>query len=76
MCGIIGFTGIENAVPILLEALTKLEYRGYDSAGIALHQENHQITVVKSKGRLSVLKEKLETETELQGFAGDRKSVV
>lgn len=57
MCGIIGYSGRENALPILLEGLTHLEYRGYDSAGVALLRENF-ITVVKSAGKLSALKQK------------------
>ncbi len=58
MCGIIGYTGTKSAVPVLLEGLERLEYRGYDSAGIAL-SENGFISVYKSKGRLSCLKSKL-----------------
>ena len=58
MCGIIGYSGRENALPILLEGLTHLEYRGYDSAGVALLRENF-ITVVKSAGKLSALKQKI-----------------
>ena len=54
MCGIIGYAGYENAVPILLEGLRRLEYRGYDSAGLAVVEEGN-LTVVKQKGRLSVL---------------------
>ncbi|MEA5050273.1 MAG: glutamine--fructose-6-phosphate transaminase (isomerizing) [Oscillospiraceae bacterium] len=58
MCGIVGFTGSRPAVPILLDGLKKLEYRGYDSAGIAVI-DNGEITVVKTKGRLSNLQQKL-----------------
>lgn len=54
MCGIIGFTGKERAVPYLLEGLNRLEYRGYDSAGLALNENGH-IKVTKTEGRLSVL---------------------
>lgn len=54
MCGIVGFAGKERAVPYLLDCLGRLEYRGYDSAGIALSQER-KIEVIKSKGKLSVL---------------------
>ena len=62
MCGIIGYTGHEHCVPKLIEGLRSLEYRGYDSAGIA-YREKDGIQTVKSKGRLSVLAEKLgETE--------------
>ncbi|MBQ8588487.1 MAG: glutamine--fructose-6-phosphate transaminase (isomerizing) [Clostridia bacterium] len=61
MCGIIGFTGTKNAVPILTEGLASLEYRGYDSAGIAFFEDSG-IGVVKSKGRLSCLEEKLQNK--------------
>ncbi|MBQ7295329.1 MAG: glutamine--fructose-6-phosphate transaminase (isomerizing) [Clostridia bacterium] len=56
MCGIIGYTGKNNAVPYLLQGLHKLEYRGYDSAGIALIDESG-ISVIKRKGKVSVLEE-------------------
>ena len=59
MCGIIGYTGTENAVPKLLYGLSALEYRGYDSAGIAL-AEKDSLTVIKSEGRLDKLRQKLE----------------
>ena len=52
MCGIIGYSGVENSVPKLIEGLKALEYRGYDSAGIAVFTENG-ISVVKSKGRIA-----------------------
>ncbi|MCL2221198.1 MAG: glutamine--fructose-6-phosphate transaminase (isomerizing) [Oscillospiraceae bacterium] len=58
MCGIIGYIGEEDAVPIIIEGLKKLEYRGYDSAGIAVYTENG-FDVLKQKGRLSGLEEKL-----------------
>ena len=58
MCGIIGYTGSEKCVPILLDGLKTLEYRGYDSAGVAM-QEGEKIDTVKAKGRLSILSEKL-----------------
>ena len=58
MCGIIGYTGTEKTVPILLEGLRALEYRGYDSAGIAV-QKNGGIETVKSKGRIDTLEEKI-----------------
>jgi len=58
MCGIIGYVGKENAVPIIVEGLKKLEYRGYDSAGIAIYGKNG-FDVIKQKGRLAALEEKL-----------------
>lgn len=68
MCGIVGYIGKKEAAPILTEGLQKLEYRGYDSAGVAVYNENH-IEVRKFKGRLSVLKKHLENET-LSGSLG------
>ena len=59
MCGIVGFIGEQPAAPILLEGLSKLEYRGYDSAGIAVRNEKtDKIAIVKAKGRLKILAEK------------------
>ena len=57
MCGIVGYTGTRQAAPILLDGLQRLEYRGYDSAGIAIN-DGEKINVVKTMGRLSVLREK------------------
>lgn len=58
MCGIVGFTGKQQAAPVLLNGLSKLEYRGYDSAGIAVRDGEYPAQVVKAKGRLSNLIEK------------------
>ena len=60
MCGIIGYIGKEDAVPIIVDGLKKLEYRGYDSAGIAIYG-NNGFDVVKQKGRLAILEERLQT---------------
>jgi len=59
MCGIVGYTGRRNARNILIEGIKRLEYRGYDSAGIAV-QHASQITCVKSVGRIAALEQKLE----------------
>ena len=69
MCGIVGFTGKQNASPILLEGLKKLEYRGYDSAGIAVAQDG-VISVSKVSGRIANLCEKTEDGKTLPGFSG------
>ena len=58
MCGIIGYTGSGNAVPKMTKGLTVLEYRGYDSVGIAAETED-EIKLVKCKGRITALEEKL-----------------
>ena len=59
MCGIVGYVGEEQAAPILLSGLEKLEYRGYDSAGIAVRNEaDGNIEIVKAKGRLRILSER------------------
>ena len=55
MCGIVGFIGGQEAAPILLEGLARLEYRGYDSAGLAVLDPAKGLQVVKAKGRLKVL---------------------
>ena len=70
MCGIVGFTGSRKAAPILLEGLSKLEYRGYDSAGIAVRDGNKPAEVVKAKGRLAALREKTDNGLALEGCCG------
>ena len=62
MCGIVGVTGESQAAPILLDGLSKLEYRGYDSAGLAVRDGNGKAEVVKAKGRLKSLMEKTTVE--------------
>ena len=70
MCGIIGFTGQENAVPILIEGLKNLEYRGYDSSGISVFRDNG-ITTVKAKGRISEIENKIASNfSDLSSFCG------
>ncbi len=58
MCGIVGYSGLKQAAPILLDGLARLEYRGYDSAGIAVRDGDGEIKAVKATGRLSPLMEK------------------
>lgn len=70
MCGIVGFTGGQQAAPILLDGLSKLEYRGYDSAGIAVRNDSDKVNIVKAKGRLKVLSEKTDNGRALKGCCG------
>ncbi|MCQ2469648.1 MAG: glutamine--fructose-6-phosphate transaminase (isomerizing) [Ruminococcus sp.] len=70
MCGIVGFTGSFQAAPILLDGLSKLEYRGYDSAGIAVRDGNSDTEVVKAKGKLKVLKEMTNEGNAVKGCCG------
>ena len=70
MCGIVGFTGVQQAAPILLDGLSKLEYRGYDSAGIAVRNGENETEVVKAKGRLKALAEKTDNGTAVIGSCG------
>jgi len=69
MCGIVGYTGTKQAAPILLAGLERLEYRGYDSAGIAVN-DGDKINVVKSLGRLAVLKDKCDDGKTVHGCVG------
>ncbi len=70
MCGIVGFTGKHQAAPILLDGLSKLEYRGYDSAGIAVRNEADDTAVVKAKGKLKALAEKTDDGKAVKGTCG------
>lgn len=70
MCGIVGFVGDKQAAPILLDGLSKLEYRGYDSAGIAVRNGTDDVEVVKAKGRLKVLEEKTDGGKAVKGTCG------
>ena len=69
MCGIVGYVGKRDCAEVLIAALSKLEYRGYDSAGIAVFEQD-QIHMSKSKGRLADLSAKMEREGTPKGFAG------
>ena len=69
MCGIVGYIGNSQAAPILLDGLSKLEYRGYDSAGIAVY-DGQNINMKKSKGRLNVLNEITHAGATLPGVLG------
>ncbi len=70
MCGIVGYNGSKQAAPILLEGLSRLEYRGYDSAGLAVRDGDGPVQVVKAKGRLRVLSEKTNGGQTLRGCCG------
>ncbi|MDD4311897.1 MAG: glutamine--fructose-6-phosphate transaminase (isomerizing), partial [Eubacteriales bacterium] len=70
MCGIVGYCGAHQAAPLLLEGLSKLEYRGYDSAGLAVRDGSGEIEIVKAKGRLKELYEMTNEGKCLQGTCG------
>ena len=69
MCGIVGYVGHRDCTDVLVSGLSKLEYRGYDSAGIAVF-ENGEITVAKTKGRLADLEKKMKETGKPHGHAG------
>ena len=70
MCGIVGYCGNKQAAPILLEGLRKLEYRGYDSAGIAVRNKDESVKIVKAKGRLLELANKTDDGKAMKGNCG------
>ena len=70
MCGIVGFTGTKQAAPILLDGLSKLEYRGYDSAGIAVRDGEKDAEIIKEKGKLKVLAEMTNQGRAVKGTCG------
>lgn len=70
MCGILGYTGEQQAAPILLSGLEKLEYRGYDSAGLAVRDNEKPVEIIKARGRLRVLAEKTNDGSTLKGTCG------
>ncbi len=70
MCGIVGFVGNKQAAPILLDGLSKLEYRGYDSAGLAVRNGEDEVTVVKAEGKLFALAEKTDDGKAVAGCCG------
>ena len=69
MCGIVGYAGYRQAAPLLLDGLSKLEYRGYDSAGVCI-QGPEGLEVAKSRGRLQILSEKIQAGAGLPGLVG------
>ena len=68
MCGIVGYLGHRQATEVLVEGLSKLEYRGYDSAGVAVNTGKDELEIRKFKGRLAILAEDLEKYPILGGF--------
>ena len=70
MCGIVGYIGKKQASPILLGGLERLEYRGYDSAGLAVKKDGAETVIVKAKGRLRALAEKTDDGASVKGCCG------
>lgn len=70
MCGIVGYIGKKQAAPVLLDGLKKLEYRGYDSAGVAVLNPDGEIQIVKAKGRLQVLSDMTDGGNAIKGVCG------
>ena len=75
MCGIVGYIGYEEAAPLLIRGLQKLEYRGYDSAGVAVY-DGTAVQVVKTKGRLQVLKDLTQDGATLPGTASPTRTSI
>lgn len=69
MCGIVGYIGQNDAYPVLIEGLKKLEYRGYDSAGVALINSQNQLNIYKTKGKVSNL-EQMVADKDCSGCIG------
>ena len=70
MCGIVGYVGKEEATKILLDGLTKLEYRGYDSAGIAIRNRNEDLRIVRAEGILKNLIDKVDALGDIKSTSG------
>ena len=69
MCGIVGYIGTKQAAPIILDGLSRLEYRGYDSAGMAIY-DGEKINITKSVGRLKILENLTHDGETMQGICG------
>lgn len=70
MCGIVGYIGHREAYPIIMKGLERLEYRGYDSAGVALYNQDNGLSICKTKGKVSELKDKAEATISTKGSLG------
>jgi glucosamine--fructose-6-phosphate aminotransferase (isomerizing) len=69
MCGIVGYIGKRQAYPVIIKGLQRLEYRGYDSAGVVLYHDN-ELNLSKTKGKVSDLDQKAKSEISLEGNIG------
>jgi glucosamine--fructose-6-phosphate aminotransferase (isomerizing) len=70
MCGIVGYIGKRNATPIIVEGIKRLEYRGYDSSGIAIIDKNKQLKIFKKSGKITELERSLPAPDETYGTIG------